>query len=186
MTKRKMTLRTIIKTLLAGALAVTSLSGSALTAQTPESRTAVAGRIAQEHLAKFDTLDFDVFSNQKWDLLHESHSKDIAVHWPDGHVTHGIDRHISDLKALFVYAPDTRIKQHPVRIGTGEWTSVIGLMEGTFTKPMVTPEGKVVQPTGKKFALPMATVGHWTNGTMDEEYFFWDNATYMTQLGVPK
>ncbi|HEX7757977.1 MAG TPA: ester cyclase [Caulobacteraceae bacterium] len=153
-------------------------------AQTELERYRHAEQIAQAHLKTFDNLDFDVFSNQKWDRLKESHSADIAVHWPDGHVTHGIDRHIADLKAMFVYAPDTRIKQHPVRIGEGEWTAVIGVMEGTFTKPMPRADGTEIPPTGKSFTLPMATVGHWKNGVMDEEYLFWDNATYMTQLGV--
>lgn len=145
-----------------------------------------AEAIANANLATFDVLDFDVFSNQQWDRLSDSHSQDIAVHWPDGHVTRGIERHIADLKAMFVYAPDTRIKQHPVRIGTGEWTSVIGVMEGTFTRPMTLADGTVIQPTGKSFVLPMATVGHWVNGVMDEEYLFWDNQTYMTQLGLAK
>src|SRR6266446_5353435 len=45
------------------------------------------------NLAKFDTLDFTVFSNQQWDRLKESHSKDIKVYWPDGHVTEGIEKH---------------------------------------------------------------------------------------------
>lgn len=30
----------------------------------------------------------------------------------------------------------------------------------------------------------MCTVGHWKNGTMDEEYLCWDNATYAKQLGL--
>ncbi len=141
----------------------------------------------QVHLATFDDLDFNVFSNQKWDELHNSHTKDVKVHWPDGHITVGIDRHIDDLKYLFTYAPDTRIKQHPVKVGEGEWTAVYGIMEGTFTKPMTTADGKVIPPNGKSFKLPMATISHWTkDGPMDEEYLFWDNATYMTQLGLAK
>jgi hypothetical protein len=143
-----------------------------------------AEAIAKAHIAAFDTLDFDVFTNQKWDRLKESHSKDIAVYWPDGHVTHGIDRHIADLKAMFVYAPDTRIREHPVKVAQGEWTSVIGVMEGTFTQPMPTGDGKTIPPTGKAFKLTMCTVGHWKNGTMDEEYLFWDNQTYMKQIGL--
>jgi len=144
-----------------------------------------AARIADAHLKTFDTLDFDVFSNQKWDRLKESHAQDVAVHWPDGHVTHGIDRHIADLKYMFTYAPDTRIKVHPVRIGEKDWTAVVGVMEGTFTKPMTTADGKVIQPTGKAFRLPMATVSHWNRqGTMSEEYLFWDNQTYQQQLGL--
>jgi hypothetical protein len=47
---------------------------------------------------------------------------------------------------------------------------------------MTAPDGKVVQPTGKAFRLPMATVGHWKGKVMDEEYLFWDNQTYMKQL----
>jgi hypothetical protein len=31
----------------------------------------------------------------------------------------------------------------------------------------------------------MCTVGRWNDdGLMTEEYLFWDNATYMKQLGV--
>ncbi len=143
-----------------------------------------AEKLANEHLATFDTLDFDVFTNQKWDRLKESHGKDIKVHWPDGHFTTGIDKHIDDLKAMFVYAPDTRIQEHPIKVANGEWTSVVGVMEGTFTKPMPIGDGKEIAPTGKAFKLRMATVGHWKDGVMDEEYLFWDNQTFMKQVGL--
>ncbi|RYF09107.1 MAG: polyketide cyclase, partial [Oxalobacteraceae bacterium] len=64
------------------------------------------------------------------------------------------------------------------------YTVVTGVMEGTFTKPMPTGDGKFIQPTGKAFKLPMATVGLWKEGTMTEEHLFWDNQTYMKQLGL--
>jgi len=138
----------------------------------------------EQNLKTFDELDFVVFSNQEWTRLHESHSKDVKVNWPDGHYTTGIEKHIEDLKAMFVYAPDTNIKVHPVKIGSGEWTSVIGIMTGTFTKPMPIGDGKSIQPTGKKFSIIMCTVGHWKDGVMIEEWLFWDNATYMRQIGL--
>jgi SnoaL-like polyketide cyclase len=153
-------------------------------ADTELARYKQAEAIGRAHIAKFDRLDFDAFTNQKWDLFKESHSADIAVHWPDGHVTHGLEQHIADLKAMFVYAPDTRIHEHPVKIANGEWTSVIGIMEGTFTQPMPIGEGKTIPPTGKAFKLTMSTVGHWKNGTMDAEYLFWDNQTFMKQIGL--
>ena len=140
--------------------------------------------LANEHLAKFDDLDFNVFSNQDWVRLHESHAENILVHWPDGRQVRGIKQHIEDLSAMFVYAPDTRIKVHPVRIGVGEWTSVIGVMEGTFTKPMPAGVGKTIAPTGKAYKISMCTVGHWKKGVMDEEYLFWDNLSFMKQIGV--
>lgn len=138
----------------------------------------------EKDLKTFDELDFVVFSNQEWTRLHESHSKDVKVNWPDGHYTIGIERHIQDLKALFVYAPDTSIKVHPVKFGSGEYTSVIGVMTGTFTKPMPIGDGKFIQPTGKKFSINMCTVGHWKDGVMIEEWLFWDGATYMKQMGI--
>jgi hypothetical protein len=139
-----------------------------------------------KHLATFDTLDYTVFSNQQWTRLHESHAKDIKVNWPDGHFTTGIDKHIEDLKAMFVYAPDTRIKEHPIRFGSGNFTAVTGIMEGTFTQPMPIGNGKFIQPTGKSFKLPMATIGIWKDGIMIEESLYWDNQTYMNQLGLGK
>lgn len=137
-----------------------------------------------KHLETFDTLDYVVFSNQDWVRLHESHAQDVIVNWPDGHHTNGIDKHIEDLKAMFVYAPDTKIKVHPVKFGSGDFTAVTGIMTGTFTQPMPIGDGKFIQPTGKSFSLPMCTIGHWKDGTMVEEWLYWDNQTYMKQIGL--
>ena len=181
-----------------GALALfligaTALSGQPAAAQDNAGEAPLApgefGRAVAEgqpakNIATFDTLDFDVFSNQQWDRLHESHADDIIVSWPDGHDTKGIQVHIEDLKNLFVHAPDTAIKLHPIRIANGDWTAVTGVMTGTFTKPMQLADGSVIQPTGKKFSLPMATFGHWKDGKIDHEWLYWDNATYMSQLGI--
>lgn len=135
-------------------------------------------------LATFDTLDFDVFSNQKWNRLSESHAADIVVTWPDGHETNGIDKHIDDLKGMFVYAPNTNIAVHPVRICSGDYTAVMGVMTGTFSKPMPVGGGKTVPPTNKSFKLTMATIGHWKGTTMDHEWLFWDNHEFMRQIGL--
>ncbi len=92
-----------------------------------------ARALANQNLKTFDELDFEVFSHRDWARLHESHHKDIKVNWPDGHSTTGIERHIKDLDAMFVYAPDTKIAVHPVKIGSEDWTAVIGVMTGTFS-----------------------------------------------------
>jgi hypothetical protein len=150
-----------------------------------ESALADSAKDIARHLMVFDTLDFEVFSNQRWDRLKESHAPDIVVSWPDGHDTHGIDKHIEDLKAMFVAIPDLKISEHPIKIANGSWTSVTGRMVGTFTKPMPLGNGKFAQPTGKKLDMLMATIGHWTPaGVMDHEWLFWDNQTYMKQLGL--
>jgi len=146
---------------------------------------AKTNEVVSKNLATFDELDFTVFTNQEWARLHESHAENILVHWPDGSTTTGIKRHIEDLSKMFVYAPDTRIKEHPIKVGSGNITAVMGVMEGTFTKPMPIGGGKFIEPTGKAFKINMVTIGLWNDkGVMYEEYLFWDNLTYMKQLGL--
>ena len=135
-------------------------------------------------LRTFDTLDYEVFSNQQWHRFKESHAQNIKVIWPHGHITEGLDVHLEDMKKLFVHAPDTRIKEHPIKFGSGNYTLVTGVFEGTFTRPMPLGNGKFIQPTGKAFKMPMATVGIWENGVMIEEHLFWDNQTYAKQIGL--
>ncbi|MGE5308183.1 MAG: ester cyclase [Deltaproteobacteria bacterium] len=49
---------------------------------------------------------------------------------------------------------------------------------------MPSANGKVIQPTGKQFNIPMCTIGHWKDGVMTEEWLFWDNMTFMKQIGL--
>jgi predicted ester cyclase len=142
-------------------------------------------QLTQERLRRFDSLDFQFYSNQMWDSLAVSHDANIKVYYPDGTTTTGLfPQHIDMLKPMFVFAPDIKITSHPVKFGTGEWTTVIGEMEGTFSAPMPIGNGKTIPPTGKKFKLSMCTVGHWKDGKMIEEYLFWDNQAFMKQIGL--
>lgn len=144
-----------------------------------------ANEIITKNINTFDELDFVIYSNQEWTRLHESHSHNILVHYPDGHTTKGIEAHIEELKPMFVFAPDTRIEEHPIKFGSGNLTAVIGELKGAFTEPMPIGGGKFIQPTGKAFKLPMATIGLWNEkGVMYEEYLFWDNQAFMKQIGL--
>ena len=73
--------------------AISLLVGCSTTSNSKLEQYETAKKIADQQLATFDTLDFDVFTNQKWDRLRESHANDITVHWPDGHQTKGIEKH---------------------------------------------------------------------------------------------
>jgi len=136
------------------------------------------------HLDNFDDLDFNVYSGQKWDQLARSHAKDIVVHYPDDSITRGLDAHVEQLKPMFVFAPDSRIREHPIKIASGDRTAVQGAIEGTFTKPMPIGGGKTIAATGKKFKLTMVTIGRWQDGVMIEEWLMWDNQSFMKQIGL--
>lgn len=138
----------------------------------------------KNNLENFDDLDFNVFSNQKWPKLSKSHHHDIIVHNADGKIIRGLDAHIDDLKQIFVFAPDTRVISHPIRIAKDNWTAVQGEFTGTFSKPMPVDEGKTIAPTNKAFKLYMVTIGRWEDGVMKEEWLYWDNQEFMRQLGL--
>ena len=141
-------------------------------------------QLEKTNLENFDDLDFNVYSGQKWEQFYKSHGKDIVVHYPDGSVTKGLDSHIEQLKPMFVFAPDTAIHEHPIRIASGQWTAVQGVLEGTFTRPMPIGSGKTIPATGKPFKLTMVTIGHWKDGVMDEEWLMRDNQSFMKQIGL--
>jgi hypothetical protein len=125
-------------------------------------------QMEKAHLENFDDLDFNVYTGQEWDQLGKSHSKDITVHWPDGRMTKGIDAH----------------KGASDQDCSGEWTSVMSIMEGTFSQPKLIGDGKTISPTGKPFKVTLVTIGHWKDGVMDEEWLMWDNQTFMKQIGL--
>ncbi|WP_375483922.1 ester cyclase [uncultured Jatrophihabitans sp.] len=146
-----------------------------------------SGLTAEElqHLTTFDELDFTIFSGALWDRFQESHAKNIRVHFPDGHYTDGLDKHLEDMQAIFVSSPDAHIHHHPLRIAKGNLTCVTGVMAGTFTRP--TPDGKggQIQPTNRAWSYNMATVGVWnSDGTMDEEWLFYDDHSFYAALGI--
>jgi hypothetical protein len=140
----------------------------------------------QKNLENFDDLDFNVFSNQRWHELGKSHAPDIVVHNPDGKVIRGLPAHVEDLKQIFVFAPDTRVVSHPIRIAKGNWTAVQGEFAGTFSRPMPIGDGKFLEATNKPFKLTMVTIGRWEGGVMKEEWLYWDNQEFMRQIGLAK
>lgn len=141
----------------------------------------------EKNLRNFDDLDFNVYSHQKWDEMHRSHAENIIVHYPDGTITNGLTEHLEKSKKIFSFAPDTKNPIHHIRIGQGIYTAVTGVWRGTFTKPMVLQDGTIIKPNGKSFEIEMATIGRWNDkGTMDEEWLFYDDYTFMKQLGLLK
>lgn len=100
--------------------------------------------VVKANLLRFDKLDFDAFSNQNWTLFNEIHAPDVKVVWPDGRKTTGIEQHDKDVKAFFAYAPDTKIKVHPIKFGSGNWTAATGIMTGTFSKAMSLANGSII------------------------------------------
>jgi hypothetical protein len=123
-------------------------------AGTPVTAAPGADCAGQEHveknLASFDRLDFVGWNDRNWDVFREFHTDQVVVAGL-GDKTEGLDAHVAWAKAFIAQYPDSKIVAHPIRIGAGDWTAVTGQMNDGST---------------------MATIAHWENGKITEEYLF--------------
>jgi hypothetical protein len=135
------------------------------------------------HLDIFDELDLVAFNNRDMKRIGEIHADQVIVHNPDGTKTSPFPPHAEELDFLFDTF-DFKVVDHIVGFGHGEWTAGISISEGKWVKPITLPDGTVLQATGKKVRLKIATIARWVDGRIAEEYLFWDNADWNRQVGL--
>ena len=114
----------------------------------------MADNAVTRNLDSMDELDFTGWNRADWDgAFARYHAEDVLVGVQGQPPTHGIREHIEAMKA-FVESADgapIQVKSHPIRFGSGEWTCVVGELEG-----------------GSR----MVTVARWRNGAIAEEYIW--------------
>ena len=186
-------MKTLIATLLAIFLLGVNVSANAsdndallakiaeLQAQVDEHKAERA--ITARNLKTFDDLDLVAFNNRDMALIKKIHADNVKVYNPDGTVTEPMAPHAEELQFLFDTF-DFKVANHIVGFGFGEWTAGISISEGKWIKPITLPDGTVLQPTGKKVSVKIATIARWENGRIAEEYLFWDNADWNRQIGL--
>ncbi len=135
------------------------------------------------HLEIFDELDLVAFNNRDMKRIREIHADHVKVYNPDGTITEPMDPHAEELQFLFDTF-DFRVAEHIVGFGYGEWTAGISISEGKWIKPITLPNGEVLEPTGKKVRIKIATIARWEDNRIAEEYLFWDNADWNKQIGL--
>jgi hypothetical protein len=57
-------------------------------------------------------------------------------------------------------------------------------VEGEDGRPWQGLDGKVHQPTGRTFELEFCTVARWQNGEIVEEKLFYDQVSFLRQIGI--
>ncbi len=117
-----------------------------------------------------------------------------AVHHPDmiAHVTgnaqpiYGRPAHAEAMKAMFTMFPDVHVDNNPytVQFGSGDWTTVISQVTGTFTGEMAMPDGTVVPATGKSFDVEFVQTVKWDADRVVEIAAYWDASLQTQQLGL--
>jgi hypothetical protein len=154
-----------------------------LTQEEPMSETL----LTQTNTQRMQKLD-DAWNGRDWDTFdsyHDDHS--VAVFWPgqESPTLGGHDHRAEAIRFCNAF-PDNRVHNQPYDIlfGDGDFTCFVTHFTGTFTAPFELPDGTTVQPTGKAFDVLYSTTAKWDNGKIVKEFLFYDNGTFLTQIGV--
>jgi hypothetical protein len=148
-------------------------------------------KLVERNLNLMKTLDDAWNAGPKsplWETFRKRHTEDVAVYWPGGAPpTKG--RHNHDLEAVefFKTFPDNHLINNPYKIffGQSDYTCTVADFSGTMKGPMRGADGKMIQPTNKKFRLEFCTVAHWNkDGEILEERLFYDLMGMLKQIGV--
>jgi SnoaL-like domain len=121
---------------------------------TPVSATPMADCPGQEQVTRnlelMDQLDFEGWNGRDWDLFSQLHGEEVIVAG-FGTMTEGNAEHVAWAQAFIEENPTSMIEAHPIRIGAGDWTAVVGTFVGGGS---------------------MCTVARWEDGRIAEEYLF--------------
>jgi hypothetical protein len=147
--------------------------------------------VVKRNLELMKTLD-DAWNagpnSSLWEIFRKRHTENVAVYWPGG-APPTMGRHNHDLEAVefFKTFPDNHLINNPYKIffGHGDYTCTVADFSGTMRGPMKGPDGKVIQPTHKKFHVEFCTIAHWNDkGEILEERLFYDLVGLMKQIGL--
>jgi outer membrane murein-binding lipoprotein Lpp len=138
----------------------------------------------EKHLKTFDELDLVAFNKRDMARIKQIHADEVKVYNPDGTITKGMTPHHADELQFLFDTFEFVVTDHIVGFGHDNWTAGISISEGKWVKPIKLPNGKVLQPTGKKLKIKIATIAHWKDGRIIKEYLFWDNAEWNRQIGL--
>jgi predicted ester cyclase len=132
------------------------------------------------------TLD-NAWNSQDWETFNARHADNVAVFWPgQADPTIGVHNHLQESIEFFKIFPDNHLINNPYKIliAEGDYTCSVADFTGTFKGPMKAPDGKMIQPTNKKFHLEFCTVARWKNKKILEERLFYDQVGMLKQIGA--
>jgi steroid delta-isomerase-like uncharacterized protein len=107
--------------------------------------------------------------------------QDVVTETPNG-VLHGVAAFTAMGQAFLAAAPDQQMSIRHI-YEAGDTVIVEGDYAGTHTGPLAGPS-TTIPATGRSFSFPFADVFTVTDGKVVRHAIYWDNATFMAQLGL--
>jgi len=139
----------------------------------------------KKNLATDEFFDSDGFNKRDWNIVRNIFDKNIEVIFTDGMRIKGSEENINFLIQCLEFAPDSKII-HQIQFGSGEFTCVNSVIVGTFTHPLTSIDGSIIQPNGNKFVVNQCKINQWKNNKLVRSLVFTDNGDTLKQLGINK
>ena len=124
---------------------------------------------------------FDVVSGGDRDAARALLADGVDFYAPSVEAS-SVDEIVEALLGYSVAIPDARFeiaRWHEAR----DTAVAEGVYRGTHTGPLRTPQGEV-PATGRQIAIPLTTVVAARDGKLTVHRAYWDNLTFMGQLGL--
>ena len=126
----------------------------------------------------------EAYNARDWARHSETIAEFIVYYSPESlEPVKGLDASKERFKANAEAFPDYHIETKQV-FGQGDWVVLEGVFTGTHKGAFPTPGGQEIPPTGKRVELPELWVFKVEGGKVAEEHDYYDNLTFLSQLGL--
>lgn len=137
----------------------------------------------KKHLLQLQILNFYGSNKQNFDIIRKIYDDKALMRIANEPGVTDMEKNITEMRKMYITAPDTIITSHSIQFGSGEWTAVEQIMTGTFTG-VYNMDNIICQPTGNKFEIHACSLIRWNNNRIIEENIYWDNHSFLKQLGI--
>ncbi|MEE9181235.1 MAG: ester cyclase [candidate division NC10 bacterium] len=126
----------------------------------------------------------EAFNAHDWDRFFGFSDESIVNYAPDlEEPLKGLEAYRERFETNVEAFPDQHIETTRV-FGDAEWVVLEGVYSGTHEGAFPGPGGEKIPPTHKRVELPLALVFKIEGGKVTEEHDYYDNLTFMSQLGL--
>ena len=137
----------------------------------------------QENLALVEA-GMEAFNAHDWDRFLAMNDDSIVNYAPDlEEPLKGLDALRDRFEGGAAAFPDQHLETRHI-FGQGEWVVFEAIFTGTHKGPMRDPTGEEVPPTGKWVEVPIAFVFRVQGGKVTEQHDYYDNLSFLSQLGL--
>ena len=126
---------------------------------------------------------FEYFNNHKPDSVDQYLADNVRAEAAGAQGTMNKDQNRMYNHRFFDAAPDLHFDVGDI-IAQGDRVAATWVVHGTHKAPLALPDGGSIPATNRTFSVPGCTVAEFRNNLVIHQQVYWDQVSFLTQLGV--